>query len=256
VNQLFLFLLLSWLLRSPLLALLVLAALWWAGDRATFRLIPDPFRGLTRWRRRGQLRDLLQQNPHDRRARFELAGLLLEGGRPAEAVEALRPNIAAGDEDVHTAFLWGAALGRSGAFDDGEKALAVARTLEPEFRAGEIDLELGRLRLARGDAAGAAEALARLVAVRPGTVEGRYHLARALDRLGRAAEARACRDQGWREFQALPRFQRAQQRGYAWRLKPARGALVVGAVAAALLLLLLLLTQLGPALLPGAGGAG
>jgi tetratricopeptide (TPR) repeat protein len=186
VNQFFLFLLLSWLLRSPLLALLVLLALWWLGDRATFRLVPDPFRWLSRWRRRGQLRALLAVNLHDRRARFELSELLLQGGRPAEAVEALRPNIAAGDEDVHTAWLWGAALGRSGSFDDAEKALAVARALDPEFRAGEIDLELGRLRLARGDHAGAVEALTRLLAVRPGTVEGRYHFARALDGLGRA----------------------------------------------------------------------
>jgi len=251
VNQLFLFLMLSWLLRSPLLALLVLAALWWLGDRATFRLIPDPVRWLTRWRRRGQLRDLLAVNPHDRRARFELAQLLLEGGWPAEAVETLRPNVAAGDDDVHTAWLWGAALGRSGSDADAEKALAVARTLDPEFRAGEIDLELGRQRLARGDRAGAAEALLRLLTVRPGTVEGRFYLSRALDGLGRAAEAEARREEGWREFRALPRFQRAQQRAFAWRMKPARGALVVGAVAAGLLLLLLLLLQLAPVVGPG-----
>jgi tetratricopeptide (TPR) repeat protein len=251
VNQFFLFVLLSWLLGNPLLALLVLVALWWLGDRATFRVLPDPFRWVMRWRRRGRLRALLDVNPHDRRARFELAELLLDGGRPAEAVSVLRPNIEAGDDDVHTAWLWGTALGRSGSFDDAEKALAVARAGDPRFRAGEIDLELGRLRLSRGDREGAARALTALLELRPGTVEGRYFLARALDGLGRTAEAEVRRDEAWREFKALPRFQRSRQRAWAWRAKPWRGAAVVASVAGALLLALLLIAQCGGA--PGPG---
>ncbi len=243
MNQFFLFVMLSWLLRSPLLALLVMVVLWWLGDRATFRLFPDPFRWVARWRRRGALRATLSVNPHDRRARFELAELLLDGGRPAEAVAVLRPNVEAGDDDVHTAFLWGAALGRSGSFDDAEKALAVARALEPGFRAGEIDLELGRQRLARGDREGAARALAALLAERPGSVEGRVHLARALDGLGRTAEAEARRDEAWREFTALPRFSRSAQRRWAWRAKPARGAMVVAWAGLGLLALLFLLSR-------------
>jgi tetratricopeptide (TPR) repeat protein len=251
VNQFFLFMMLSWLLRSPVLAAVVMLALWWFGDRATFRLLPDPFRWVTRWRRRGQLQALLGVNPHDRRARYELAELLLEAGRPAEAVAVLRPNVEAGDDDVHTAWLWGTALGRSGAFDDAEKALSVARAADPGFRAGEIDLELGRLRLARGDREGAVRALTALLEVRPGTVEGRYHLARALDGLGRTAEAEVRRDEAWREFKALPRFQRSRQRGWAWRVKPWRAAMVLAWVAAGLLVALLLIAQCGGA--PGPG---
>jgi hypothetical protein len=91
---------------------------------------------------------------------------------------------------------------------------------------GEIDLELGRLRLRRGDAAGAIEPLARLVAERPGTVEGRFWLARALAQQGDAAGAARARDEAWREYLALPRFRRAQERPFAWRLRPWRPALV------------------------------
>jgi tetratricopeptide (TPR) repeat protein len=251
VNQFFLFVMLSWLLRSPVLAAAVMVAIWWFGDRATFRLLPDPFRWVMRWRRRGQLRALLDVNPHDRRARYELAELLLDGGRPAEAVAVLRPNVEAGDDDVHTAWLWGTALGRSGAFDDAEKALSVARAADPRFRAGEIDLERGRLRLARGDREGAVRALTELLELRPGTVEGRYFLVRALDGLGRTAEAEARRDEAWREFKALPRFQRSRQRAWAWRVKPWRGAMVLASVAVVVLAVLLLLAQLGGA--PGPG---
>jgi len=64
-----------------------------------------------------------------------------------------------GDDDVFTAFTMGAALARSGFPEQAERMLGAARALDPEFRAGEIDLELGRMRLARRDPAGAREAL-------------------------------------------------------------------------------------------------
>jgi hypothetical protein len=99
---------------------------------------------------------------------------------------------------------------------------------------GEIDLELGAVRLSLGDAAGAREPLERVVAARPGTVRGRWLLARALEATGDAAAARRVRDDAWREYLALPRFQRRRERPFAWRLRPWRPALyaVLAAVAA------------------------
>jgi hypothetical protein len=222
--------LLTWITGSPVGALLLLVIVWWLGDRATFRLLPDPFRRLGRWGRASALRRALLTNPHDRRARLELAALLLEARRPREAAEALRPNVEAGDDDVHTAFTMGAALARSGDPEGAERFLAAARAREPAFRMGEIDLEVGRLRVRRGDAAGAEEPLGRLVAERPGTVEGRYWLARALAARGDAAGAARVRDDAWREYAALPRFRRQQERPYAWRMRPWRPALVAAAV--------------------------
>lgn len=230
MSKLLLFYLLVQLTGSPLGALALLLALWWITDRLTVGVLPDPLRAVTRWRRRARLGQALAVNPHDRRARLELADLLLAARRPARAAEVLRPNVEAGDEDAHTAFLMGAALGRSGNADAAERALALAREVDPDFRAGELDLELGRQRLARGDAAGAREALERLLVERPGTVEGRLWLARALDRLGDRDGARRRREEGWREYVSLPRFHRKHERPYAWRLQPWRPAAVALAV--------------------------
>ncbi len=226
--------LLSWITGSPLAAAVVVLLLWWLGDRFTFRLLPDPLRLVGRWRRMAQLRDTLGMNPHDRRARFELAERLLEGGRPRRAAEVLRPNVEAGDEDAHTAFVMGAALGRTGADQQAERALALAREQDPRFRAGEIDLELGRQRSARGDWAAAREALERLLVERPGSVEGRYHLARALSGLGDEASARKVREEAWQDYALLPRFHRRHERRFAWRIKPWRPAAVALVVAAVL----------------------
>lgn len=225
--------LLTSLTGSPILSLLALIVIWWAGDRFTFQFLPDPLRMVARWRRKQALWRLLGANPHDRRSRFELAQLLLDGRRPRDAAEVLRPNIEAGDDDMHTAFTMGAALARSGQFDQAERVLAVARQLDPAFRMGAIELELGRMRLTRGDVPGAREALERFVASRPGTVEGRYYLAQALARSGDAAGAARAREEAWREYTSLPRFRRRQERPFAWRIKPWRPALVALALALA-----------------------
>jgi predicted Zn-dependent protease len=233
------FLLLSLLTGNPLLALLLVVAFAWATDRFTFRLLPSPGRALGRWRRLGALRRTLAVNPHDRRSRLELADLLLERS-PREAAAVLRPNLEAGDDDVHTAWVYGAALARSGDWDEAERILAHARAADPEFRLGEVDLELGRMRLRRGDLQGARQALERLVGARPGTVEGRLLLARALDRLGDQAAAERARVDGWREYASLPGFQRRLQRRHAWRLRPWRAVLVLAALGAGVALALLL----------------
>jgi tetratricopeptide (TPR) repeat protein len=251
----FLWLLLTWLTGSPLTALVVLLVLWWLGDRATFQLLPDPLRGLSRRGRIAALRRTLAENPHDRRARLELANLLLDARRPREAAEALAPSVEAGDDDVHTSFAMGAALARSGAWDRAEPFLAAARARDPGFRMGELDLELGRMRVRRGDAPGALEPLRRLVEARPGTVEGRYWLARALETCGDAAGAERARKEGWREYAVLPRFRRRQERPFAWRLRPSRPALVAVAVVLGLALLLrgVVLPALSDARRPAAG---
>jgi predicted Zn-dependent protease len=222
MSRLLVWYLLSSLTGSPVLSLLALVAFWWGADRFTFRLLPDPVRWTARWRRRGALQRTLAANPHDRRARLELAQLLVEAGRARQAIEVLTPNVEAGDDDVHTAFTLGAALARSGFHEQAERALASARASDPHFRLGEIDLELGELRLASGDREGAREALARLVAERPGTVQGRWLLSRALAGLGDPAGARRLRDEAWREYVALPRFHRRFERKWAWRARPTR----------------------------------
>jgi tetratricopeptide (TPR) repeat protein len=228
---------------SPVGALVALGLFWWLGDRFTFRLLPDPLRPLGRWRRTAQLRRTIAVNPHDRRARLELAGFLLDARRPAEAARMLRPNVEAGDDDVHTAFTLGAALARSGEAEAAERVLAVARAADPRFRAGEIDLELGRLRVRQRDFEGAREALLAVLALRPGSVEARYWLARALDGLGRRDEARRVRDDAWREFATLPRFHRRHERPFAWRIRPWRPALVLATVLVAWALVLLLTSR-------------
>lgn len=208
---------------SPLLSLAILVVVWFVADRFTLRLLPDVWRPFVRWRRAGQLARTLAANPHDRRARHELAELRLGRRRYKEAVALLRPNLEAGDDDVETLYLLSVALYGAGHLEQAEKLMAHA--LEAGgvgFRSGALLLEQGRWRLHYEDWAGARAVLERLVHTRQGTVEGRVLLARALAAQGDVAGARRLRTEAWSEHRQAPRFQRRAQRLWAWRAQPLR----------------------------------
>ncbi len=217
-----LWLVLSSLTGSPVVSALLVLALVVVADRYTVGILPSPLRALGRWQRASKLQRVLHSNPHDRRARYELADLWVRRGRYAAAVEVLKPNLEAGDEDVGTLFLLGVAYLGAGDAARGELLLDEAAKLEPGYQMGAVDLERGRFRLARGDTKGAIEALERLRSARQGTVEGRVLLAQALDKSGRDADAALLREEAWKEYVAAPAFQRRRERLWAWRARPSR----------------------------------
>jgi tetratricopeptide (TPR) repeat protein len=206
----------------PLLSLALVFAAVWAMDRFTLGVLPRPLRIIHRWRRAGQLERMLLANTHDRRARFELAELRVGHKRYKAAVELLKPNLEAGDDDVDTLFLTGVAFLGAGEVAKGELLLDEAAKLNPDYRQGSIELERGRLRLANGDAKGAVEALERFVKGRHGSIEGRVLLAKAMDKAGRDADAALMRDEAWKDYVAAPGFQRRRERMWAWRARPSR----------------------------------
>jgi FAD/FMN-containing dehydrogenase len=227
---------LSALTGSPMGSAVFLLLFYVVADRYTLGLLPDPLRWVRRWQRAGVLERAIRANAHDGPARLELAGLYIERRQATKAVDVLKPNLERGDGDVQTLFVMGAACLGAGFHAQGEKLLAHAQELDPDFRVGEIDLVLGRDRLARKEFAAARSSLEALVKARRGTVEGRVLLARALDGLGDDGAGALMRDQAWHEYESAPRFQRKQERLWAWRAKPSRpalyGVLLVVALAA------------------------
>lgn len=218
----FLWIIMSAITGSPVGSAVALIVGWLLLDRFTLGLFPDPVRWVMRWRRQGQLERVLLGNPHDGRARLELAQLYVTRGRGKEAVAVLRPTFDTGADDIQSVFTMGEACLQAGFVDQGEKLLEHAEELNPTFRVGEIHLVRGRYRLARGDFAGAKKELEALVKARRGTVRGRVLLARAHAGLGDDASAALIRDEAWREYVSAPRFQRRQERLWAWRARPSR----------------------------------
>jgi hypothetical protein len=207
---------------NPILAAVIVLAVWWIADRFTLGILPDPFRLVHRWMRAGTLRRQLAVNPNDRRARLELATLLVDRKRHAEALALVKSNVEAGDHDPSTLFVMARACLGAGHQEQGELFLDEVIDRDPNFRMGEVHLERGRSRLARKDPKGALAALQELVRARPGTVEGKVLLARAHESLGEPAAAAQAKAEAWHEYANAPRFQRRRDRWWAWRAKPSR----------------------------------
>jgi tetratricopeptide (TPR) repeat protein len=222
MSSYFLWMLLTGFTGRPIVSVVLLLLIWWSADRFTWRMLPDPVRAFMRWRRIGQLRSTVHVNPHDRRARFELADLLIGQRRYGAAVDVLKPNLEADHDDAGTLFLMGIACFGSGRPDQGDILLEGARDIDPTFRMHAIDLELGRWKLAQGDAAKAREALERFCKSRHGTVEGRVLLSRALVALGDSAGAAKQREAAWADYVSIPAYQRRLERFWAWRARPSR----------------------------------
>jgi tetratricopeptide (TPR) repeat protein len=211
--------------RDQLILLVIELAIAWILDRFTFHLLPDPIRGLLRWHRAGQLRRAIENNPRDLRARFELADILIQQRRFSAAVDVLRPNASAPEPGAPTLFLFAVACHGAGLHEEAERALLLAKSEDPDYKAGDIDLELGRVRLARGQFATADAALKEFLLRRRSSVEARVLLARVREKLGDADGAERLRHEAWKEYEASPSSTRRRERIWAWRAKPLRPVL-------------------------------
>ncbi|HEY8206479.1 MAG TPA: hypothetical protein VIG99_03290 [Myxococcaceae bacterium] len=231
-----LWIILSSLTGSPVGSAIFLLVFYWGVDRFTLRILPDPVTLFRKWMRAGKLRRDLVGNPHDRRARYELAELMVARRRYGQAVALLRPNLEAGDDDVPSVYTMGVACLGAGHVQQGEKLLDHAAEKDAGFRLGAIELERGRWRLRRGDAKGAEEALRKALTFRISSIEARVLLAKALEAGGDDGAGALMRVEAWREYVGAPAFHRRAERFWAWRAKPSRPALYAVAAVAALLL--------------------
>ncbi len=230
-----LWMVLARLTGSPIGSAVALLCVGLVLDRFTWGLVPSPFRWLARFNHRKNLERTLLNNPHDGRARLELAQLEVERDNGKQAVELLRPTFDTGADDIQSVFTMGQACLQSGYVEQGEKLLAHAEELDPDFRMGEVFLIRGRHRLTRGELAKAVTDLETFVRLRTGTVEGRVLLAQAKEKLGDDVNAVILKDAAWSEYVQAPRFRRRQERQWAWRARPSRLVLLVVCLSAAVL---------------------
>lgn len=221
-------------MANPLLAGLVILAVWLLADRAWFAG-PKSWRW---WKQRARVtkhRARLEVNPHDRDARFGMAEHLASTGRHDEALALIQQNIDAGDDDDETLLVAGIAAWGSSTPNGAELAeqyLAAAREKGSSFRAAAVELELGRGRLRRQQFQAAEEALRAAIDRRPGSIESHVLLAHALAGQGKTDEAQQIKKKAWQLYKESPRFQRRQDRSWAWRANPTAALRYIAVVVA------------------------
>jgi tetratricopeptide (TPR) repeat protein len=220
---------------NPVIAALIMLVLWGLADWYTFGFVRRVLRFIRNLQRVSRLSQVVQINPHDRKARSDLGDTLIELKRYDRAVAVLKPVLDADPDDVFALYLLGIACLGAGKVEQGELFLNSVLETDPDFRRGQPQLELGRYRLSRGDGKGAAEALGEYLARYASSVEGHYLFSRALQLQGDLAGAAQARQRAWSEYSTALPFQRRVERLWAWRARPSRPAVYAGIMCLCLL---------------------
>lgn len=154
--------------------------------------------------------------------RGKLGRLLLQNGRPAQALEPLGEAVAWEPENPEWHYRLGQALLRTGARDGGVEALARAAELDERHAYGEVLLLLGEARLGAGAPEEALASLDRFEVLQGPSPRSAYRRGRALAALGRKEEARSAYSEVSRLVAEAPKYQRGQAFGFQVRAAFAR----------------------------------
>ena len=186
----FLFYFLTYLLRNPLLALLIAFAVVYLAEARYSGRFFNPGSFYSKRRTIHELERTLTINEHDAAARNDVGRLLVDEGRYAEARDHLARAIQRMDDSAETQYFYGIALVKTGQAQEGIEHVLRALEISPRFLYGEPQLALARCHLEDGDAAQAEKRAGEAVKINTSSVEGWVIRGRARERLGDPTGAR------------------------------------------------------------------
>lgn len=210
------YLLVSGVTGSPLLGVLVVAALWFGGTSYWIGRLPDPFGPFKRWSRVRHLRNELGMNPQNVNVRTELGGLLA-GRSPAEAREVLQDVVTRCPDLPLPMYHLGVAQLAAGDTAAGHALIDRALGLKKDLRFGEPLVCLGDHYLKLGKAEDAKAAYTRATQVHSSFAEAWYKLGKACRALGDAAGAKTAFQTTLSSTEHSPPFKRRIDRS--WRIR-------------------------------------
>lgn len=216
----FLFYLLTYLLRNPLLALLIALALVYLAEARYSGRFFNPGSFYSRRRTIHDLERTLAINEHDAAARNDLGRLLVDEGRYADAYDHLARAIQRMDDSAETQYFYGIALMETGQAQEGIKHVLRALEISPRFRYGEPQLALARHHLEQGDAAEAEKRAGEAVKINTSSLEAWVIRGRARERLGDPTGAREAWNSAVETYDGLPRHLKMAARK--WRAQARR----------------------------------
>lgn len=201
---------------SPLLGLLVLAALWYGGSGWYFGRLSTPFGPLKERLRIRRLRGELSVNPHNVNVRAELGGLLATRS-PDEAKKLLQEVCQRAPELPLPHYYLGLALLALGDTAAGRASIERALAIRPDLRYGEPWVRLGDHYASRGQGAEAIAAYRKATAAHTSYAEAWYKLGAALKRAGDRDAGREALQETLQSTEHAPAFKRRVDRSWRWR---------------------------------------
>ncbi|MGN7355937.1 tetratricopeptide repeat protein [Paenibacillus sp. SAF-054] len=214
MGKIFGFILLWRLLGNPFLAVLVLLIIVYLLDRRFVGVFPSLTKPFKRMGQISKLRSQISMNPNDVSSKHELARLLIDRKKDAEAQKLLE-SIESQSED--SAEFWddlGTVLVRQGNIQQGEAYILKALELNPRVKYGRPYLRLADV-YKNSDRDKAVEYVHRFQEIQSSSCEGYYLLGMMYKSLERKEEARAAFQESIDIYRSLPKYKKRQERKWA-----------------------------------------
>ncbi|WP_150268454.1 tetratricopeptide repeat protein [Paenibacillus tepidiphilus] len=204
------------LVGNPLIALIILFAILYFLDRRYVGIFPSLGKPFRRSRQISKLRNTITLNPNDVSAKFDLARLLIEKKRYAEAKELL---LQIGDRYEQSAEYWvelGYANLRLGQLAEGEAQMLQGLEINRRARYGQPYLRLAEV-FRGSDQDKALRYVGEFQDIQTSSSEAYYLAGSMYKTLGRDEEAKQAFSESIAIYRSLPKYKKRQERGWALR---------------------------------------
>ena len=208
----FLFYLLASILRSPLLAILVLIVIGYLADARWEGRWFDPRQLFSRRHAIADLRRTVANNEHDVAAHNDLGRLLVQQRNYAAALPHLDRAMRRMSESAETNYIYGTCLLGLGRAEEGVRHICRALEIHPRHAYGEPQLVLARHFLATGAIEDARRWTREAVKLNTSSIEGWVLLGRTEQRLGNSQAAREAFTSARDGYRQLPAYLRLPNR--------------------------------------------
>lgn len=211
-----LFVFLSWLTGSPIIAILVLLVILYFIDRRYIGLFPNLGKPLKRLRSISKLRQQLSLSPHNVSSKRELASLLIERRQYKEAFNILQEVKSSSESSAEYWHDLGTALIGLGQLQEGEDHVKHALQLNERVRYGQPYLQLASA--FRHEApAKALDYAAQYGQIHSSSSEAYYLLGSLYLSLDRKEDAKSAFTESIAIYRSLPKYKKRMERKWAVR---------------------------------------
>lgn len=207
---------LSWLTGSPLLALVIVLVIVYFIDRRFIGLLPSISKPFRRSRNISRLRQQITLNQFDVSSKRELARLLLERRKFAEAYDLLQAVQASSDSSAEYWNDLGTASLGLGRIEEGETHILRALQLNERVKYGEPYLHLASA-YRTVDPQKALQYAAKFGEIQSSSSEAFYLLGVLYQSLDQKVEAKRALDESIAIYRTLPKYKKRHERKWALR---------------------------------------
>ncbi len=203
---------LLWMLTgNPIVAIILVLVLYYVIDRRYFGMLPSVVKPFRQQMRTSNLKRVLNANPHDMPAQYELAQLYIERRKFADALtllEALPGSMQDTADVLYDTGLCYMALGR---IEMGEQRVLDALRMDGRLRYGEPYLKLATA-VAASHPKRAMEYLREFQTLNFSSCEGYYRMGELHKKFGNTSAAVQAWEQCIQTYRVLPKFRKRVER--------------------------------------------